>query len=695
MRLILVTEYSIWYILLCFILALAVSGLLYYKNKQHIELNRGQIYLLATLRFVIVFVLAVFLLKPAIKTIKKKFQKPLVVFAQDNSASIKYSKDSASLKDEYPDQVKKLIDGLQNDYRVLTYDFGSKISENLSFRFDDISTNFDGLFQTFQSDLFNENLEAVVIASDGISNKGGHPVYQAKQFSVPIYTVALGDTTPQVDISIQQVDFNREVFIGNTFPLFVNVKADDLGSLEGELQIWKENKIVAEQKYIVNSHHYFEKFVFQLEAKEKGIQNYTIKLSNVPAGDNLVNNQREIYVHVRDDVKKVLYLQEGWHPDASAFSQVLSNLPEFELEIANMNDFRGKIADYSLIILHQLPSKKHNSSRVLKSIIENNTPALFIIGENTNLQTLNELKWGLNIEQQNATTDDVRGYLNPDFTKFSFNFSVSDVLSLPPLNVPFGKYANVPASNIVFYQSLGDVVTQKPLMFLSETGAQKIGFITGIGIWSWRIYEYSVNYNHTITNEIITKLVHYLSAAPSKGRFVVEVPSLINGNSDIIFNARLYNASNELINTPQASLEIYSESGSSYPYTFNKDKLSYYLNAGEKPEGKYTYKAETQLGQETFEAQGAFVVRNTQMEQSILTANHNLLYRLSMATNGKMFYPNQLAQLQQEIKDNKGIEPAVLEQKTLTDLLNQRWIFMFLLFLASLEWFLRKFWGII
>jgi len=79
---------------------------------------------LASLRFILVASIAFLLLNPLIRSVSRHSEKPIIIFAQDNSASLVASVDSAYYKGAYLDNLQKLKEELSNKYEVAGYVFG-------------------------------------------------------------------------------------------------------------------------------------------------------------------------------------------------------------------------------------------------------------------------------------------------------------------------------------------------------------------------------------------------------------------------------------------------------------------------------------------------------------------------------------------------------------------------------------------
>ena len=79
------------------------------------------------------------------------------------------------------------------------------------------------------------------------------------------------------------------------------------------------------------------------------------------------------------------------------------------------------------------------------------------------------------------------------------------------------------------------------------------------------------------------------------------------------------------------------------------------------------------------------------MSENINTvANHQLLYKISSRSNGKIFYPKDLMKLEIELLKNNTIKSITFSQKSNFNLIDFNWFFIFIIILLSIEWFLRK-----
>ncbi|MBN1253169.1 MAG: hypothetical protein JXR51_06555 [Bacteroidales bacterium] len=692
------TEYSFWFIIIIFLFAFLSAWFLYHNSKKLAEIGNKKLFLLATLRFLTVFIISFFILSPVLKYIKFKLEKPKIILVQDNSESIKLAHNQGykSSKD-YLNLLYSFINNTKEEFDLLTYTFGDKFSENFDLKFDEKETNFNKIFEAVQSKFVNYNIGALIIASDGIFNSGDNPLYSVKNLNFPVYTIALGDTSKKKDIILKNVYSNKIAFLGDFFPIEINVNANDFKNSEAVLKIENEGKTVYTETFFINENEFSKLFNINLEAKEKGLQRYKVSVSPLKSEFNKANNYGNVVVEVIDDKTKILILANSVHPDITAIKQALRFDKNYEIDFFTIDDFYKNVSDYQLIILHQLPSAVFNIQNLIKEIKNKQIPILFILGTQTNVKNFNLLKTDLQIVNNNSNMEDVNPYFNSNFKLFEVDENFAELFkNVPPLYSPFGDYNVSNYSENLFFQKILGVKTEKPLVFFINNLTNentKYGFICGEGIWKWRMNIFVKNKNYKAFDGLITKIVHYLSINIKKDRLMVFSNNIYKENEDIILKADFYNESYELFNNPDLKLQITNSENKKFNFEFLKSQNSYYINLGSLEAGKYYYKVNTEFENKNYFKESGFTVLKVNIESINLMANHNLLFQIANENGGKMFYSNNLNQLFQDLKTNENIVTISHSTTNLQDLINFKWLFFIIIVFISAEWFLRKYFG--
>ena len=681
----LISNYPWYYTLLCLVAGFVFSGALYYRDTKNSDRSKPLLIGLAALRFVSVSLIALLLLDIFIKRLVNETEKPVIIVAQDNSSSIIAGKDSNQLKTEYTKALESFVSAIKEKYNVKSYQFDSETKLSESFDFKGKETDISNLFSDIENNYANKNIGAIILATDGIYNKGTNPLYSIEKLNTPIYTIALGDTIPLKDVWIQNINHNQIAYLGNSFPMEVVVNAIDLKDKTVTLSISQNGKVLKQDGITINSNSFSKTYYYTLDATKAGIQKYTVSISSIDEDKNTQNNVQSFIIDVIDNREKILILANAPHPDIAAIEQSISSAQTYEVETALIDKFTKSLKPYSLVILHQTTNLPQ---RILSELKANNQ-SVFFIG-------LNAPQGLLGIESQNSSNrfNDVEPSIQTNFSLFTISDALKNYMKdLPAVTCNFGSQNIKNGASSLINQRIGVVNTDNPLLYFNEINGTKTAAFLGDGLWHWRMRDFADHSNFNLFNELISKTVQYLSVKADKSFFRVFTKKIINENEALDFTAEVYNQSYELVTEPDVTLILKDSKNKVYNYTFTKKQTFYSLSAGQFPAGEYSYEAKVKFGDKLYTKSGLVMIKEIISEKINTVANHQLLYQLSKQSGGKLFYKNQLEQLQKEILANDTIKSITYTHKQLNDLINLKWLFFLIVLLLSVEWFLRKYNG--
>ncbi|MDA9564207.1 hypothetical protein N9R81_06000 [Flavobacteriales bacterium] len=684
----LILEYPSWYIVFCLLLGAGFSYLLYRNNKLAGEVSYFVRISLASLRFVFISLLSFFLLTPLLKSIVREVEKPIIIVAQDNSESIKLAMDSALLA-EYNNTFDEVVSDLEEQFEVKKLLFGTDVSEGSISEYVDQQTDIELLLASVESQFANRNVGALVIATDGLYNKGRNPIYAVPNINVPLYTIALGDTTANKDISVSNVLHNKIAFLGNQFPVQVEIEARNCIGEEVVVKIENEGKVIFQEKININSEEFSTRISTYLNAEKIGLQRYSVGITALKDELNILNNSFDFYIDILEGRQRILLLSEGPHPDIAAIKESINNNDNYELDILLLKNANPKSLDqYNLIIVNQITANFIPHVNFAK---DKNIPVLYLVGAGSDLGLFNQQKLGITISGNTNQISESQGLLNKNFTLFNLEKELKFLLKqLPPLASQFGKYNVSESISIAIHQKIGAIETENPLLYFGKNADQKYGVLIGEGIWKWRLVNYSIEGNHNQVDALMQKTIQYLALKEDKKRFRINYDNQIFQNKTIVINAQLYNQVYEMINNPDVTLRILNEEEEEFEFVFGRTEDEYRINVGRLPVGKYSFVATTIINGEELKEKGEFIVKPVQYESINLKANHAILDQMSTQSNGKFLYPSEVNKLTQMIVDRGDVKPTSYAHQKLDDLINLKWIFFLLVGLITSEWFIRK-----
>ena len=686
-----VYQYPAWFILICLACGALYAWLLYRKNTafkdQSIWLLRG----LTALRFLSAFFVSLLLFAPLLRLVSRTVEKPIIVLLHDNSASVKTPRDSAFLRGQWPGILENLENDLSEKYEFRKYTFDKVLNDSFELNFEGKETDISQALRELNTRFVNRNVGAIVLASDGIFNKGTSPVYVPNDLRAPIYSIALGDTAIQRDVLIKQVNHNQLAYLNNTFPVEVSVDARKLGGKNSVLEIYKEGTLVESRPLNIASNSYFVTESFRFTADKPGIIKMRALVKPIEGEYTTVNNQRDFFIEVLDARQKILILADAPHPDLAAIRFALQANDNYEVTVALAEKFKESLAPYSLIIAHQLPSNRNNSQNLIAAIRSENKPVWYIVGANSSLQQLNAAQNVLQFNSSRGGSNDAQAKLNKDFALFVLNDTWQGLAgSLDPLQVPNAAISKNAQAAVLFTQRIGMVDTQYPLFAFGNDPQRKEALLCGEGIWRWKTGIYARTKSHELFNDLISRVVQYLSVRAEKRNLRISAKNSYAENESLLFEAEVYNASYELINTPDVQIELKNETGKKFPFTFTRSGKAYRLDAGMFPAGEFSYSASTNVGGQTYRADGRFVVKPVVAEMINTTADHALMNTIAKRNRGKMVLPAQAEQLVQLIAANEEIKPVSHSETKIEEPIKLGWIFALIFLMLSAEWFIRR-----
>lgn len=580
---------------------------------------------------------------------------------------------------------------LSKNYEVQAYSYSDNLKKGIPKAYNGKQTDMGELFEEIGTRYANRNIAALIVAGDGLINRGADPLYASEKVAYPVIAVAMGDTNQHKDLLINRVVYNQIAYLGNDFPVEISLSAYDCSGQATTISVSDEKSRLFSQIINIPSGEFSKTIQVMVPASSVGTQRYRISLAPVAGEISKSNNVRDIFIEVLDSRQKILLVSASPHPDIAAIKQAIETNPNFQVVLQSSMDDPGSFSQYDLLILHQMPAVTDAGVLLFEKLRDSKVPALFILGKQSNIPAFNQLKEGLSISTTNSSMNETYADVNKEFPLFSLPSQITEMIDgMPPLSVPFGQFQLSTASEVVLYQRIGSVSTKMPLILFNQGIESKTGIITGEGLWRWRISCFLKTGSHKPFDEFISKIVQYLAVKTDKSRFRVIHKNNFLENEQVVMDAELYNESYELDNNPEVKLVISDSAEKSYPFIFSRTSNAYTLNTGSFPPGKYHYEASVVTGNKSLLKRGAFTVMPINVETINTVANHNLLYNLAARHDGIMISPGELDKIPDYLEKREDIKTVSYAEKRYTDLVNLWWVLALIIALLGTEWLIRK-----
>ena len=705
-----VFQSSPWWILVCLLVGAAYAFAMYQPvfRRGTVGISGGGTvggfdrpltYGLAALRFVVVSVLCFLLLDPLIRSLTTITEKPKVVLAIDNSESVVTAGRPALNKPLQ--QLQQLRDALTQkglDVAVRTFGDSSEATTDLTqIPFTQRTTNLSGMLSGIRSDYEGRNLTDVVLVSDGIINQGLSPTFG--QYPFAVQTIGLGDTIPKRDVQLRGIVANRIAYLSNEFPVQAEIVSNGFAGRSATVVLRQNGRELGRQSVgFKGNADNFNQLTFKTTATQKGVQHYTVEVLPLPGEFSTRNNRQDVYIDVIDGKEKVLLLGLAPHPDIKALRSILEKNQNYEIDVriltasADASPPADKV--YDLVILHQIPDNTASGIPLLQKYLARNTPMLFVLGNQSAIGPFNTSNPVMQIAANPGQSDKVTGTFNANFKQLNLDPDRLDLLAkLPPLLAPYGEFKLQPGSEVVLYQQVGSVKTNKPLLAFNLTGPRKTAVLAGEGIWQWRLEEYALTDKQDVVDELIQKVIQLISVKEDRRKLrVYPIRNEFVAGEKVIFESELYNDIYERVYDRPVRLDIVDEKGITRSFNYTPTATNSRFEISRLPQGAYRFKASVNVNNRAEQATGQFVVRDLQLEALNTTADHGLLRQLAQQTGGQFYSPNNVDALVKKLVEQP--RPARLSStEEMNEIINWKWLFFVVLTLASIEWGLRKYFG--
>jgi hypothetical protein len=676
------TESSVFYIILAFITALLLALFQYvYKSKLNTKLKAT----LTMLRTVSFFAVLLLLINPKFETNTYYDEKPILVVAVDNSESVSYLDQDKNVNNI----LKSITDNpeVNKRFNIETYSFGKSFKPLDSLNFLEHQSNISNALKQI-GEVYSNQVAPIVLLSDGNQTYGTDYSFVSSSVKQPIYPVILGDSTIYTDLSIKQLNVNRYVFLKNKFPVEIIANYNGSEPVVTEIKIWSGNSMVFRKSIQFDATKTSEIVTTTLPANSVGVKTYRAELVPLSQEKNTVNNSKNFGVEVIDQKTNIALVSDIIHPDLGAIKKSIESNEQRNVDILKPQDYSTKINDYQLVILYQ---PTNNFNNVLKEISSQNLNSFIITGNTTNFSLLNNLQSAFKQTVTNQS-EDFQPQLNRNYNTFIIdNLSFEDY---PPLQSEFGTIEFSVPNDVILSKTVNGIDTNQPMLSTFEVNNTKHALLSGEGIWRWRAQSFLESESFNDFDNFIGKLVQYLSSSKKRSRLNIDYKSFYNGNDDVIISAQYFNKNYEFDNSAALTIILKNKDNGNIrevPLLLNNGNYSVDLSGIEAGVYNFTIKH----NKESIAASGNFEVLEYNVEQQFLNADVEKLKALAENSEGNAIFFDETDNLISELLSDNRYATIQKSTKNVVPLIDWKYLLVLIALSLFVEWFIRKYNGLI
>jgi hypothetical protein len=536
-------------------------------------------------------------------------------------------------------------------------------------------------------DLFND-LTPTILITDGNQTLGTDYEFQSRILKNPIYPVAVGDTTKFSDLRIEQLNTNRYAFLKNQFPVEVMLLYNGVDEVISNFNIYQGDAIVYSESVRFSKKESSRTLLLNLPANSVGLKRCRAQITPLDDEKNTINNSKQFAVEVIDESTNILIVSNITHPDLGMLKKSIETNEQRKVTLIKPQEALTGIADSQLIILYQ-PDRSFTTVYTEIKKLKKNT--LLITGLNTDWNYLNEVQNKFQKEVTNQS-EYVVGSLNLNYSAYS----IDDIgfSEYPPMKTDFGTLSITEPHDVILGQTINGFNTENPLLATSDIDGQRESILDGEGFWRWRVYSYITNESFKDFDEFLGKLIQYLSSNKIRSRLEVDSKTFYYNNEVIRISAQYFDKN--FVFDPRGSLSILvrnTETDESFEFPLLLKRNYYTVELNSLPSGKYDYTVS--VNDDPVSRSGSFSILEFNVEQQFLNANVTKLERTATNTGGKSFLRTESESLLNGLVNDEQYRATQKSEQKIVPLIDWKYLLIFIVITLTLEWFIRKYNGLI
>ncbi|MEM9361542.1 MAG: VWA domain-containing protein [Bacteroidota bacterium] len=669
-------------IILAVIAALTIVFYQYFFKARH----KGSLRIvLASLRFVVLFGAFLLLINP--KFVDKEYflEKSNLILLLDDSASMLNSSNANDIQGYVTEILEN--EALQERFSQFQFKFGSQLNESDSLSFKQENTNIaNALSQT--NELFINGNNTFILLSDGNQTLGRDYEFLNLKENVQVNSIVVGDTTAYADISIGQVNTNTYAFLGNKFPVEAIIEYSGEERVSKNLVVKLDGRKVFQEIINLNASENSKRINTLIAAESVGLKTLEFQISALDNEKNIINNTKVVALEVIDEKTNVTLVSDMLHPDIGALKKAIESNEQRQLKVVKPNASEEVLETTDVFILYQ-PNGRFK--RIYDIIKAGNYNHFTITGTQTDWRFLNQIQTNFFKEDFNQK-EEILPVMNKSFSEFGLgDFNTANY---PPLLSNLGDLEVSVSHQNILYQRIKGIDLDVPLFTVINTTDSKEAILFGENIWRWRAKSYLDNSTFGVFDDFIGKLILFLSSDGKRSRLELDYKTVFSGTDVARIKATYFDKSYNLDPNGNIQIQITGED-SDYsrkaPMLFKGSFFEYDLENLNPGTYGFTVKEE----RDNISKSGTFRIIEFRQEDQLFSADYRKLQRLSERTDGKLYFPNEINRLTADLLNSDQTLPIQKSKQNVVSLIDYRLLLGLIVFCLALEWFLRKYNGLI
>jgi hypothetical protein len=227
------------------------------------------------------------------------------------------------------------------------------------------------------------------------------------------------------------------------------------------------------------------------------------------------------------------------------------------------------------------------------------------------------------------------------------------------------------------------------LTVFQEDGARRV-VLFGTDLWKWRAFVYQRDQSFTRFDRFFDALIQYLYLTNRNQEIELFYERTNFDDQKVRIQARKYDSNLNLDLSSPLELRL-KDKEQVYPMYVNNG--FYEVQLDDLNPGTYQFSINDPTNE--IRRTGSFEVVSYSAEQMKLTSDVSSMNYLADKTGGRAFYGSEIDQTVSHLLETSEFKPLEKIEKNRISLIDQRWLLGLIVLSLSIEWFIRKYRGLV
>lgn len=692
-----------------------------YGRSSPLVLPRQRL-LLLSLRTLFFLAVLLALWQPVVGIVTTSGEEPRVAILLDNSASMRLREVSGNRAQRYREALSQLSPALSSRSSLIAR-FDATVTPLERWHPDSLSldgpaTDIGQALRWVASEARYSSIGAVLLLSDGVVTAGGSPLPDAEALGLPIVTVLVGDTTSPADLAVQSVLANPRIPLGSQSSVSVLLTAEGFEGQSVRVELWEDSRRIGEELLQLQPGQRQYMLRFPYRPQQEGMHRLRVRLQPLAGEATLRNNEASTFVDVVRMRYRLLLFAGSPSPDVAFLRRELQRNPLLELSTFIHKDatsfYEGtpseallRQADAFLFLDFPLRS---TPEPLLKSIAEQlarGRPLAWFAGPQTDREKLRFFESVLPVGFSATPAREFLGSVAPapnaqshPLLRLPAEQSPSLWNQLPPV-FGFSALAHPkPTAEVLATLNAGSL--REPFLVVHSQPTRSLA-VLGYGLYRWKLMGYAATQVRgtpptvDLWAQFVDNLTQWLLES-ERERFVQirTTKRFYAAGETVQFWASVSDPNGNPVENATVRLVLTTGTTSRELFLRPTGEGTYQGQLSGLPAGDYAFRGEALLGGQPLGSdRGVFSIGDAGLEERSLRADAQLLRTLAQRTGGAFFPADSAAAAWQFLKQLPTLRPVLRTLRRELLLWSSPWLLALALGTLTLEWTLRRRWGLL